>query len=673
MTTPNDALDFYPTPDNLAWEMVHSLETEIHGFRRFPSPVLEPSAGDGALARQIHTTSGIYHDPKTGKVRREYLDRLEKVDLDCIELSSDFRAVLKKDGFRVVHDNFLTFRPTTKYAAIVMNPPFSAGAAHLLKALDVMQDGGKVRCLLNAETLRNPCTNERKELAAKLEELHATVKYIPDAFKNARRAARVEVALVSVDIPDREPVSRIRLDLKNETAERLKENPEFAALVSSDPITAAIERYNAAAEGVRRIYAEYDGIKSLFSSAGAGKKENPVMAFTKSYNDAIRELRGMYWKQLFEMPQLFDAMTYEMQQDYQKRIKELEGYDFSAYNILTVREEISRNLLSSIDHEIIKLFDDWTNLHYNDEYSKNVHYYNGWCTNSAYKINRKVIFRCNAFDTYDGRFCPRYNATGHVAQIERVLHFLDTNGKPYNGDELRAVLDAAEKGTPGELKMPPEMVKAVCDQAHAMGYPVAAHTESPEGVKVALENGVDSIEHGAKMDEETIRLYKERGAFVCTTISPALPYALFDTAVSGASEKDQYNGKIVFDGVVESAKTALANGIPVGLRNDVGCPYITQYDFWRELCYFHKYCGVSNQFALYTATLRNARLAGVGDVTGSLEVGKSEDLIVTRQNPLEDLRALQHLELVVCRGHVIKKPNPKRNKTVDALLDPYLE
>lgn len=145
---------------------------------------------------------------------------------------------------------------------------------------------------------------------------------------------------------------------------------------------------------------------------------------------------------------------------------------------------------------------------------------------------------------------------------------------------------------------------------HALGYTVAAHTESPAGVKAAHENGVDSIEHGAKMDEETVRLYKERGAFLCTTISPALPYALFDTAVSGASEKDQYNGKIVFDGVVESAKTALANGIPVGLGNDVGCPYITQYDFWRELCYFHKYCGVSNRFALYTATLRNAQLAG---------------------------------------------------------------
>ena len=85
------------------------------------------------------------------------------------------------------------------------------------------------------------------------------------------------------------------------------------------------------------------------------------------------------------------------------------------------------------------------------------------------------------------------------------------------------VLDATEKGTPGELKMKPEMVKAVCDEAHKLGYTVAAHTESPAGVKVALENGVDSIEHGAKMDDETVRLYKERGAFLCTTISPALP------------------------------------------------------------------------------------------------------------------------------------------------------
>ena len=61
------------------------------------------------------------------------------------------------------------------------------------------------------------------------------------------------------------------------------------------------------------------------------------------------------------------------------------------------------------------------------------------------------------------------------------------------------VMDAKAKGVPGELKMPPEMVKAVCDRAHSLGYPVAAHVESTEGVRVALENGVDSIEHGAKL------------------------------------------------------------------------------------------------------------------------------------------------------------------------------
>ena len=90
------------------------------------------------------------------------------------------------------------------------------------------------------------------------------------------------------------------------------------------------------------------------------------------------------------------------------------------------------------------------------------------------------------------------------------------------------VLDAKEKGVPGELKMPPEMVRAVCEKAHADGYLVAAHVESPEGVRVALENGVDSIEHGAKLTDEMVKLFKERGAFLCTTISPALPYALFD-------------------------------------------------------------------------------------------------------------------------------------------------
>lgn len=234
------------------------------------------------------------------------------------------------------------------------------------------------------------------------------------------------------------------------------------------------------------------------------------------------------------------------------------------------------------------------------------------------------------------------------------------------------VLDAKEKGVPGELKMAPEMVKAVCDRAHELGYTVAAHVESPEGVRAALQNGVDSIEHGAKLDEEMIGLFQKRKAILCTTISPALPYALFDRALTNATEVEQYNGNVVFEGIVQCAKQALEQDIPVILGNDVGCPWITQYDFWRELFYFHKYVGVSNGFALYTATSRAAELLGLGDVTGTIAPGKAADLIVARKNPLEDLRSLRDLSMVAARGKIIKEPRPKIRKNVERELDKFL-
>ena len=257
-------------------------------------------------------------------------------------------------------------------------------------------------------------------------------------------------------------------------------------------------------------------------------------------------------------------------------------------------------------------------------------------------------------------------ALAHLEQSERegvdLVKLMITGG----------VLDAKEKGVPGELKMAPEMVKAVCDRAHAAGYVVAAHVESPEGVRVALENGVDSIEHGAKPNDEILRLFRERGAFLCTTISPALPYALFDRSVSNASEVEQFNGNVVFEGIIECAKAALAHDIPVVLGNDVGCPWITQYDFWRELYYFHKFVGVSNAFALYTATSRSAELAGLGDVTGTVAAGKCADLIVTAENPLDDLRALRHVEQVMARGRLYAHPKFRERKNVTAELDKFL-
>lgn len=234
------------------------------------------------------------------------------------------------------------------------------------------------------------------------------------------------------------------------------------------------------------------------------------------------------------------------------------------------------------------------------------------------------------------------------------------------------VLDAEVVGEPGVLRMQPELVHAACDTAHALGMRVAAHVESPEGVRVALENGVDSIEHGAKPDEDILRLFTEKNAFDICTISPALPFALFDRAVSHATYEQQENGKIVFDGVVEMAKACLARGIPVGLGTDTGCPFITHYDMWRELHYFVKYCGVTPTFALHTATLRNAQLAGLGGETGSIEEGKCADLIACRENPLEGFTALRELELVVRGGARIERPQIKKMPDVERELDKCL-
>ena len=234
------------------------------------------------------------------------------------------------------------------------------------------------------------------------------------------------------------------------------------------------------------------------------------------------------------------------------------------------------------------------------------------------------------------------------------------------------VMDAEVVGEPGVLRMQPPLVKAACDRAHALGMKVAAHVESPEGVRVALENGVDSIEHGAKPDGEIMRLFRERGAFQVSTISPAVPYALFDRSISHATYEQQENGKVVFDGIVALAKACLENGIPVGLGTDTGCPYITHYDMWRELCYFVKFCGVTPAFALYSATLLNARLAGIDHLTGSVEKGKAADLIVCARNPLEDLTALRKLDMVIKSGWRIDCPAVKKLPQVERELDKFL-
>ena len=248
--------------------------------------------------------------------------------------------------------------------------------------------------------------------------------------------------------------------------------------------------------------------------------------------------------------------------------------------------------------------------------------------------------------------------------------------KTHNVDLIKlmitgGVMDAKVKGEPGRLMMQPDMIKACCDRAHEYGFKVAAHVQSPEGVRCAVQNGVDSIEHGSTLTQKEIDAFKQHGAVMVCTISPALPMAKFDMQTLGITEAVQYNSNIVYNNMIAGSKTALANGITVGLGTDTGCPYTTHYNMWRELHYFGKNVGVSPEFALYTATLNNAAILGIDDITGSIEVGKCADMLISNTNPLDDFRALSNPYMVVARGKVYEQPKIEKYPTCDAELDKY--
>lgn len=234
------------------------------------------------------------------------------------------------------------------------------------------------------------------------------------------------------------------------------------------------------------------------------------------------------------------------------------------------------------------------------------------------------------------------------------------------------VLDAKVKGEPGEMKMTPEQVKVCCDTAHALGKKVCAHVESPKGIEVALENGVDSIEHGSAMTDSVVKQFKDGNRVLVCTLSPAIPLAKFDPSVTGGSDIQRYNSEVLLDGIIDGTKKCIEAGVKVGLGTDTVCPFVTHYDMWRELEYAHYLCDLDRKYCLYLATLNNAEIIEVDKETGSIEVGKSADFIVTKDNPLDGFDTIRNPEYVVFRGKEFKNPKVKKSPEAESRLDEYL-
>ena len=421
--------EFFPTPPRLISRLLTGLDfSEIE-------TVLEPSAGKGDIAARI--AKMIQSDHRNSYRYRNDEEDSAKAAIDCIELDSDLCNTLKGAGFRVVHDNFLTYQTRKHYDVIVMNPPFSDGARHLLKALELAQYGGKVRCLLNAETIKNPYTFERRTLVKKLAELGATITYLAGEFSDAEVPTDVEVALIAVAIPDSIPESIILEDLHK--AQKVADAGQDAPtdIAPGDFVEAIIARYRFEVDAGVRLIREYKRIRphlldALRKGSDGHDYRKPILELTIEdrkcrggmLNSYIRLTRLKYWQALFEDPKFTHQLTSNLQRELAAKVETLAEYEFSRVNILSLQRDLSEHTIASIEETILKQFDNLSHEHSFENGSANVHYYNGWCTNKSWKINDKVILPFYAWDRILGRF-DYWKAAQEMTDIEKCMTFLN--------------------------------------------------------------------------------------------------------------------------------------------------------------------------------------------------------------------------------------------------------
>lgn len=506
--------NFYPTPKSLIDKMTKGI------LWKNINCVLEPSAGTGNIVKEIIKNNTAFHSIKVDCIEKdpeirtllqhyfsdrryqemksrvksicnkeseynEYIDAVEMVNkgnlsewqksryipisqnvafpltesekLERELLKQEIEDLEGQENVRVVHDDFLNFNTHKKYDLIIMNPPFDRGDLHLLHALELQERGGKVVCLLNAETIKNPYTKSRQLLKRKLEEYNATIKILDGEFTTdeTERKTSVEVALISVDVPRKQKESFIIKGLRKATEENHKENNyEAKELTSGNWIKLMADQFNFELEAIRRLADEYFSIKPYILSSfeedcTASFLNMTVDGHSVDYYAYVEAIRKKYWNAFFKRPEFIKLLTSDLREKYDNVVKDMVNYDFTEYNAYTVMEDLMKNLSGSMEDTILNLFETLTAKYsWFSESDKNIHYYNGWKTNKAWIINKKVIIPMNGAFSYD-YFYKKYDEKFNFSKvysvlldIEKTLSYLD-GGKNTDTTDLESVLKYA--------------------------------------------------------------------------------------------------------------------------------------------------------------------------------------------------------------------------------------
>jgi imidazolonepropionase-like amidohydrolase len=214
---------------------------------------------------------------------------------------------------------------------------------------------------------------------------------------------------------------------------------------------------------------------------------------------------------------------------------------------------------------------------------------------------------------------------------------------------------ATDGGDIAEALMTPEEIGAVIDAAHRFGAKVAAHSGSPQATSIAVDAGIDSIEHGYFLDREVLRKMEQRGTWFVPTIVVSQPATqpFFekigspDWYLKRRDSVGKEHWKALQMAIEEEVNIALGTDQLPSEPNDGTTATAREAQYYVE-------AGMSPLQALRAATIEPARMLEAADEIGSLETGKYADIVAVGKDPVEDIKALRDIRLVVKGGKVYR-------------------
>jgi len=214
---------------------------------------------------------------------------------------------------------------------------------------------------------------------------------------------------------------------------------------------------------------------------------------------------------------------------------------------------------------------------------------------------------------------------------------------------------ATNGGGIAEALMTPEEINAVVDAAHRFGAKVAAHSGSPQATSVAVDAGIDSIEHGYYLDRPVLQKMAKAGTWYVPTIVVSQPASapFFEKIGSPQWYLDRRDsvGKVHW----QALQMAIEEGVNIGLGTDQlpSEPNDGTTATVREAQYYVE-AGMTHLQALQSATIQAARMLGAESTIGSLEVGKYADIVAVSADPVADIKSLRDIRLVMKGGKVYR-------------------